>query len=116
MVNVAVYYIVRAMRAERTAEISGVPPGICGMQAWDNLSAQGADFVVIRAGLRSVDQKIHLKSLAIGMAQNVHKPCLNPAAAHPSHDVQDANSPRCVFHFAPLFFSACAITTALSAP
>src|SRR5207237_180792 len=73
-------------------------------------------FLVVRAGLRCVDQKIHLKPLAIGMAKNVHEPCLDPAAPHPSDDVQDSNSPRCAFHLVPPFLSAWTITPALTAP
>jgi hypothetical protein len=94
------------MRSERPAEISRVAPRTRGMQAWDDVSAEGADFVVIRAGLRRVDQKIHLKPLAVGMAKNVHEPCLDPAAPHPSDGVQDSNSPRCAFHLVLPFLSA----------
>jgi hypothetical protein len=51
-----------------------------------------------------VNQKIHLKPLAISMAKNVHEPRLNPAAPHASDDVKDSNSPRCAFHLIPPVF------------
>ena len=76
------------------------------MQAWNDVATEGANFVVIGAGLRRMDEKIHLKPLAVGMAKNVHEPCLDPPSHHPSEDMQDSNTPRCAFHLVLLFFSA----------
>jgi hypothetical protein len=106
MVDVAVYDVVSSLRRERTAEVPCVAPWTRWIQARDDVSTQGADFVVIRAGLRRVDQKIHLKTLTVGMAKKVHEPRLDPAAPHSSDDVQDSNSPRCAFHLVLPFFSA----------
>jgi hypothetical protein len=106
MVDVAMYDVVSSLRREHAAEIPCVAPWTRWIQARDDVSAQGANFVVIRAGLRRVDQKIHLKTLTVGMAKNVHEPRLDPAAPHSSDDVQDSNSPRCASHLILPFFSA----------
>ena len=106
MVDVAVYDVVSSLRREHAAEILCVAPRPRGIQARDDVSPQGADFVLIRAGLRRVDQEIHMKTLTVGMAKNVDEPRLDPAAPHSSDDVQDSNSPRCAFHLILPFFSA----------
>jgi hypothetical protein len=106
IVDVAVYDVVSSLRGERTAEISRVAPRTRWIQAWDDVSAEGADFFVIWARLRRVDEEIHLKPLTVGMAKDVHEPCLDPAAPHASDDVQDSNSPRRALHLILPFFRA----------
>jgi hypothetical protein len=34
-----------------------------------------------------MNHEIHLKALAVDMAQNVHKPCLDTAAIHSADDM-----------------------------
>jgi hypothetical protein len=57
------------------------------MKTRKNSTAKRANFIIVRTRLCGMDHKIHLKALAVDMAQNVHKPCLDTTPIHPADDM-----------------------------
>jgi hypothetical protein len=60
----------------------GVLDRPAGGRAVQDSCTERLDFCVICARLARVDQKIHLKSLAVDMPQDVHEPGFDAPAVH----------------------------------
>lgn len=87
VMNVTMHDVVWAVRGKDTPEVFSVVPWPFRAKAWKDSTAKSSNFVIVRTWLCSVDHKIHLKTLAVNMAQNVQKPRLDSAAAHSTDDV-----------------------------
>jgi hypothetical protein len=87
VVNVTVHDVVWAVYGNNTSKVLSVAPWPARVKTWKNSTAEGTNFVIVRTWLCSVNQEIQLKTLAVNTAQNVHKPCLDSAAAHSADDL-----------------------------
>ena len=72
MVNMAVHHVIRAILPEYAHQVGCITPRFCMREAVDYSRSECSNFVVIGTGLRSVDQKIHAKTLSVQMAKEVH--------------------------------------------
>jgi len=85
--NVTMHDLVRTAGRKDTSKVSSITPWALRPKARKDSAPEGANFVIVRTWLCSVNQKIHLKAPAVNMAENVHKPCLDSAAAHSADDM-----------------------------
>jgi hypothetical protein len=84
MVDMAVDNVVRAMLARDPFKVASVQTRPPWMKARDNPATESADFVVVSAGLRCVNQKIHVEAITINVTQNMHEPGFHAASDHPT--------------------------------
>jgi hypothetical protein len=71
VVNVTVHDFVWTVCGKDTPEVFSVAPWPVRAKARKDSTAESTNFVIVRTWLCSVNHKIHLKTLAVNMAQNV---------------------------------------------
>ena len=91
MMDVAVDHSVGSMRSQDTLKIVRVSPRPRQVQAGDDLRAKGADFIVVGAGIDSVDKEVDPEAVAVNVAQHMHQPGLDSAPIHGADDLEDAD-------------------------
>ena len=69
--NVTMHDLVRSVGRKDTSKVSSITPWALRPKARKDLAPEGANLVIVRTWLYSVNQEIHLKTLAIDVAQNV---------------------------------------------
>jgi hypothetical protein len=89
--NMAMDNVIWAILAQNPFEVASKQPRSLWMKARDNLAAEGANFFIVSALLRRVDQEVHPEALTVNVAQDVHQPSFNATPLHPANDMQDAN-------------------------
>ncbi len=72
VVNVAMDDVVRTVRRKDTSKVLSVAPWPVKVQTQKDSAPEGSNFVIVGTWLRSMDHKVHLKPLAVDVAQNVH--------------------------------------------
>jgi hypothetical protein len=91
VMDMAMDNVIRATLAQNPFEVASVQPRLLWMKARNNLAAEGADFVIVRARLCRLNQEVHMEAIAVKVSQDVHQPSFNASPTHAFDDMEDAN-------------------------
>jgi hypothetical protein len=82
--------VVRAVLCQTSDELSSVPPWPTIVRASEYSRSQPLYFLIVGPPLIVVYEKIHCKSLAINVTEDMHEPCFYPATLSASQYVQNS--------------------------
>jgi hypothetical protein len=89
VMDMAVDNVIRSILVQNSFKVRTVDPRLRWIRARDNPTAEGANFVIVSAWFRCVNQKVHLEAIAINVSQDVQKPSFDATPVHATYDLED---------------------------